>query len=146
MSGDCLCLNLGIECWCARPGPGGFGYAPHGTLAGARRHYRRDGAGWQCGPCRQAEGRRWRDRQRRKREQQPPAAPGRWPDRAAPGAGRRIREMREEAGMSQVELAAALGVPQATLSGWETGRNRPAAAVLARVAAATQAGERSRAA
>jgi DNA-binding transcriptional regulator YiaG len=43
--------------------------------------------------------------------------------------------------MSQPVLAAALGVSQATLSSWETGRYRPAAGVLARVAAAAQAGE-----
>lgn len=34
---------------------------PHGTLAAARRHYRRDGPGWRCRPCRQAEARRWQD-------------------------------------------------------------------------------------
>ena len=137
MSRDCLCLNLGIECWCARPGPGGFGYAPHGTAAAARRHYRHGET--PCGPCRQADARRSQDRGRRKREQQPAELA-----RAAPGAGRRIREMRHRAGMTQVQLAAAIGVPQTTLSAWETGRYRPAAAVLARVAA--QAGERSRAA
>jgi transcriptional regulator with XRE-family HTH domain len=54
--------------------------------------------------------------------------------------------MRQEAGMTQAELAAALGVGQATLSSWETGRYRPAVAVLARVAAAAQAGERAHAA
>lgn len=131
MTGDCLCLNLGIECWCARPGPAGFGYRPHGTLAAARRHYRREGPGWACRPCRQAEARRSQDRARLERDQRPAELA-----RAAPGAGRRIREMRQEAGMSQLGLAAALGVPQATLSAWETGRYRPAVAVLARVAAA----------
>ena len=40
--------------------------------------------------------------------------------------------MRQGAGMTQLELAAALGVPQVTLSAWETGRYRPAAGVLAR--------------
>jgi hypothetical protein len=54
-SSDCLCLMLGIECWCTRPGPRGYGYRPHGTLAAARRHYRREGPGWQCRACRQAE-------------------------------------------------------------------------------------------
>jgi transcriptional regulator with XRE-family HTH domain len=48
--------------------------------------------------------------------------------------------------MTQAGLAAALGVAQPTLASWETGRHRPAAGVLARVAAAAQAGERSRAA
>lgn len=30
---------------------------PCGTMAAVRRHYRKDGKGWQCEPCRQAE--RW---------------------------------------------------------------------------------------
>lgn len=38
----------------------------------------------------------------------------------------RLRELREAAGLSQVELAAAVGVPQSTLSRWETGGNVPA--------------------
>jgi hypothetical protein len=61
MSRGCLCLTLGIECWCTRTGPPlgprsrWPGYAPHGTLAAARRHYRQEGPGWQCGTCRAAE-------------------------------------------------------------------------------------------
>jgi hypothetical protein len=59
MTSDCLCLMLGIECWCTRPGPGGFGYRPHGTLAAARRHYRRGER--LCAACKQAELRHWQD-------------------------------------------------------------------------------------
>ena len=121
---DCLCLNLGIECWCTRPGPGGSGYAPHGTPAAARRHYRRDGRGWECGPCRQAEAREWRDRQRAARKPRVPDA-------------RRVLEMRHWAGMTQGSLAAALGLERSAVSRWESGRREPGAAVLARVAAVT---------
>jgi hypothetical protein len=53
MAGDCLCLMLGIECWCTRRGPGGFSYRPHGTTAAARRHYRRGERA--CEACRRAE-------------------------------------------------------------------------------------------
>lgn len=38
----------------------------------------------------------------------------------------RLRELREKAGLSQVELAAAVGVQQNTLSRWETAANAPA--------------------
>jgi len=126
VSGDCLCLNLGIECWCTRRGPGGFGYAAHGTKAGARRHYRRDGKGWQCRPCRQAEARDWQDRQKRE-----PGPARDWAD------GPRIRTLRLAAGMTQEELAAALGVKSRALSGWETGRARPSAGMADRAAAVT---------
>ena len=70
MTGDCLCLMLGIDCWCTRPGPGGFGYRPHGTLAAVRRHYRRETP--LCRPCEQAAARDAADRKaqhdRRRRE------------------------------------------------------------------------------
>jgi transcriptional regulator with XRE-family HTH domain len=54
--------------------------------------------------------------------------------------------MRHQAGMTQAGLAAVLGVAQNTLSSWEAGRYRPAAGVLARVAAVAQAAEAPRAA
>jgi len=60
MTSDCLCLMLGLPCECVRRGPGGFGYRPHGTLAAARRHYRRGEAA--CEACRQAEADARRDR------------------------------------------------------------------------------------
>jgi len=138
VTGDCLCLNLGIECWCTRPGPGGSGYAPHGTAAAARRHYRRDGRGWTCGPCRRAETQRAQDRWQAHLAQRQRA-----PEPA--GDGRVIRGLRLAAGLSQQQLADATGLSQRRLSSWETGRHRPAAAVLARVAAVLT-GERTRAA
>lgn len=130
MSGECLCLNLGIECWCARPGPGGSGYAPHGTLAAARRHYRHEGPGWQCRPCRQAEQRGYQDRAARPRVRPAPTLAGL-------AAGRAVREMRHAAGMTQRALAAALGVAQATVSDWERGEHGSGPDLLARVAAVT---------
>lgn len=122
---------LGLPCECRRRGRPQT--QPHGTMAAARRHYRHDGPGWRCRPCRQAETRESEDRRRREREQRPSA-----PERAGPGAPRRIREMRQMAAMTQQELAAALGVPQVTLSAWETGRYRPALEILVRVAQATE--------
>jgi len=136
VNGDCLCLNLGIECWCTRPGPGGSGYAPHGTAAAARRHYRREGPGWKCGPCRRAETQRAQDRWQAHLAQRAPEPAG---------DGRVIRDLRLAAGLSQRELADAAGISQQSLSSYETGRHRPAAAVLAQVTAALT-GELSRAA
>jgi len=135
VTGDCLCLNLGIECWCPRPGPGGVGYAAHGTRAGARRHYRRDGPGWVCEPCRQAERRdaatRARPRVRRRSRPAPPPYPR--------DPGRQVREMREYAGLTQEGLADRLGVIRVTVERWETGRRRPRPGMLARVAEVTGA-------
>jgi len=135
VNGDCLCLNLGIECWCTRPGPGGSGYAPHGTVAAARRHYRREGPGWTCGPCRRAESRRWQDQPRASRARVPlrPATPA----PALPEGARRVLEMRHWAGMTQKALAAGLGLERSAVSRWESGRVEPDTVVLARVAAVT---------
>ena len=133
MTGDCLCLNLGFECLCPRPGPGGIGYAAHGTRAGARRHYRRDGAGWRCEPCRQAE-RRDTAARARHRNRTRPALPPRPGD-----PGRQVREMREYAGLTQEELAGRVGVIRVTVERWETGRRTPRPAMLARVAEVTGA-------
>ena len=46
----------------------------------------------------------------------------------------RIRELREEKGMRQVELAEILGVRQNTLSTWETGRYEPDGEMLQKIA------------
>jgi len=105
VTGDCLCLTLGIECWCTRPGPGGAGYAAHGTLAAARRHYRHDGRGWQCGPCKRAERADARARAGRRPSRSKAA-------KAARAAVRRVEEIRAEQEAVQAarraELAAAL--------------------------------------
>jgi DNA-binding XRE family transcriptional regulator len=130
VTGDCLCLNLGIECWCVRPGPGGLGYAPHGTLAAARRHYRHDGPGWRCRPCRQAEQRAEQDRPARLRIRPAPSPAGL-------AAARAVREMRLAAGMTQGALAGALGTSQSNVSAWEQGKYGSGPDLLARVAAVT---------
>lgn len=45
--------------------------------------------------------------------------------------GKRIREYREERGMSQKELADKIGVSNSRVSNWEQGINRPDADILA---------------
>lgn len=47
-----------------------------------------------------------------------------------------IAAARIEAGMTQAELAAQLGVPQSQIAKWETGARRPKVENLARIAAA----------
>lgn len=47
-----------------------------------------------------------------------------------------IAAARIEAGMTQAELAAQLGVPQPQIAKWETGARRPKVENLARIAAA----------
>ena len=138
MSGDLhLCELLGLPCECRRRGRPQT--RPHGTLAGARRHYRSDGPGWRCRPCRQAEQRDRQDRAGRPRVRGIPSAAG-------VAAGRAIREMRHAAGMTQRALAAALGASQASVSAWERGEHGSGPDLLARVAAATGAREVPRAA
>ena len=134
----CLCEFLGLPCECRR-GPGRPQSRAHGTLAAARRHYRRDGPGWRCRPCRQAEQRGNQDRPERTRIRSAPAA-------ADIAAGRAVREMRHAAGMTQRALAAALGTSQSNVSAWEQGEYGSGPDLLARVAAATGAQEVSRAA
>lgn len=58
---DCPALALAGGQWCyrhfrqhANPAAGAAGPAGHGTPARARRHYREEGAGWVCQPCREA--------------------------------------------------------------------------------------------
>jgi transcriptional regulator with XRE-family HTH domain len=48
--------------------------------------------------------------------------------------GDRIRRLRREAGLTQVALAAGLGLRQSSVSEWETGRTAPEAGSLARLA------------
>ncbi|WP_315600630.1 helix-turn-helix transcriptional regulator [Abiotrophia defectiva] len=48
--------------------------------------------------------------------------------------GYRIAQLRIARGMSQVDLAKALGVAQPTIANWEKGAKRPASAKLAKVA------------
>lgn len=45
--------------------------------------------------------------------------------------GKRIREFREDRGMSQKELADKIGVSNSRVSNWEQGINRPDADILA---------------
>ena len=114
---------------------------PCGTPAAYRRHLRRGET--LCRSCRQAEQRRQQDRLR---ERPPPV----------PSPGRRIREVRHWAGMTQQALAAAVGVPQRKVSRWELGEYDPGPTMLARIAEAAgapaewllpgHAGEASRAA
>ena len=41
-----------------------------------------------------------------------------------------LKVLREQAGLSQAEVAAALNIQQSTVSMWETGENRPRAGLL----------------
>jgi transcriptional regulator with XRE-family HTH domain len=50
--------------------------------------------------------------------------------------GRRLQQLRQKAGMSQPELAAAAHVPLSTLRNWEQGRRMPLLDTAARVAQA----------
>lgn len=45
-----------------------------------------------------------------------------------------IRYLRQKNNMTQVELAAKMGINQTTLSGWETGRKNPELGSLVRLA------------
>ncbi len=49
---------------------------------------------------------------------------------------RTIRDLREERGLSPVELAADLGVSLATIYNWETGKSEPRASMLREIAGA----------
>ncbi len=46
----------------------------------------------------------------------------------------RLRWLRKQAGLTQVELSAALGCEQAMVSSWEVGRSRPSAVTLGAIA------------
>lgn len=48
--------------------------------------------------------------------------------------GKRIREVRENAGLNQKEFCAALEIPQSTLSAYETDRMQPTIASLVNIA------------
>lgn len=48
--------------------------------------------------------------------------------------GYRIAQLRIERGLSQADLAKAIGVAQPTIANWEKGAKRPASAKLAKVA------------
>jgi transcriptional regulator with XRE-family HTH domain len=50
--------------------------------------------------------------------------------------GRRLRELRRAAGLSQKELAGKLGVPQSAVSQWESGIHTPAVTDIPDMAAA----------
>lgn len=45
-----------------------------------------------------------------------------------------LKELRKQSGLSQVDVACALGVLQTTVSMWETGDNMPRAAMLPKLA------------
>jgi transcriptional regulator with XRE-family HTH domain len=45
-----------------------------------------------------------------------------------------IRELREERGWTQLQLAVALNVSLSAVQGWESGRNEPRASQLRRIA------------
>jgi transcriptional regulator with XRE-family HTH domain len=49
---------------------------------------------------------------------------------------KKIAEQRKSKGMSQQELADALGVSQNAVSMWETGRRAPSVVILQKIAAA----------
>ena len=51
----------------------------------------------------------------------------------------RLREMREVRGLSQIQLAEMLGLTNAAVSAYETGRSRPSAAVLESTSAVLRA-------
>jgi transcriptional regulator with XRE-family HTH domain len=48
----------------------------------------------------------------------------------------RLKELRERAGLTQAELAAAVGTSQGNLSDWESGRREPNLSSLRALAAA----------
>lgn len=48
--------------------------------------------------------------------------------------GKRIREVRESAELNQKEFCAVLGIPQSTLSAYETGRMQPTVTSLVNIA------------
>ena len=50
------------------------------------------------------------------------------------GLGKRIREVREKTGLNQKEFCAELGIPQSTLSAYETDRMQPTVASLVNIA------------
>ena len=50
--------------------------------------------------------------------------------------GRRFKQLREAAGLSQSQLAKAAGVPVGSIQGWEQGRRTPLLDAAARVAVA----------
>ena len=56
--------------------------------------------------------------------------------------GREIRRAREEAGLTQAELAERAGTSQAALSAYENGRKQPSVETLSRILAAAGAGLR----
>ena len=47
----------------------------------------------------------------------------------------RFAELREKAGLTQKQAAAALGVDQSAISFWETGANNPRVSMLPKIAA-----------
>jgi transcriptional regulator with XRE-family HTH domain len=51
--------------------------------------------------------------------------------------GRNVKTARDDAGFTQLEFAPLVGVTQAHLSKWETGRHRPSDDYLERIAALT---------
>src|SRR5271165_1892249 len=51
-------------------------------------------------------------------------------------AGALIRQIRQESGLRQIELARRSGIASSVLSAYEHGRRQPAVAALARIAAA----------
>ncbi|MFK4037618.1 helix-turn-helix transcriptional regulator [Nonomuraea wenchangensis] len=58
--------------------------------------------------------------------------------RAAAASGR-ARELRQAAGLTQAEIAAAVGVAQPTVALWETGQRVPRGAAALRYAKAVEA-------
>ena len=51
-------------------------------------------------------------------------------------AGKLIRQIRDESGLRQIELARRSGIPSSVLSAYEHGHRQPAVAALARIAGA----------
>ena len=50
--------------------------------------------------------------------------------------GRRLKELRQKAGLSQAALAAKVGIPQSAVSQWESGIHAPAVIDIPDIAAA----------
>src|SRR5262245_25360292 len=59
---------------------------------------------------------------------------GRPMSKPRPKQGARLASFRKTAGLSQAELAAALGVPQSTVAYWETAAKPPRSDILGKIA------------
>jgi transcriptional regulator with XRE-family HTH domain len=65
--------------------------------------------------------------------------------RLAAARGNQLREARERAGLTQSDVARAIGVSPAAVSRWEAGKRRPSAATAARLGRLLERLERAQA-